>query len=65
MYCPLWTAFAGPIARAMPESWLWPEHMASRAVARPVWDAGQRLMTVADPDAWRAIVFGDQVVRAN
>jgi len=61
----LWVAFAGPIARAMPESWLWPERMAARVVDRPMWDAGQRLMTVANPETWRGIVAGDQIVRAN
>ncbi|MBB6229298.1 hypothetical protein FHS79_003499 [Polymorphobacter multimanifer] len=61
----LWVAFAGPIARAVPESWLWPERIAARAVDRPMWDAGQRLMTVANPEAWRGIVAGDQIVRAN
>lgn len=61
----LWVAFAGPIARAMPEGWLWPEGVAARAVDRPMWDAGQRLMTVANPEAWRGIVAGDQIVRAN
>lgn len=61
----LWVAFAGPIARAMPESWLWPERMAARSVDRPMWDAGQRLMTVANPEAWRAIVAGDQVITIN
>ncbi len=61
----LWAALAGPIARAVPESWLWPERMAARTLDRPMWDAGQRMMNIAAPENWRAIVAGDKIVAAN
>lgn len=61
----LWAALAGPMARAIPESWQWPERMAARTLDWPMWDAGQRLITIANLEAWRAIVAGDQIVRAN
>ncbi|MFW2853782.1 DUF6118 family protein [Sphingomonas sp. TX0543] len=61
----LWAALAVPIARVTPESWHWPERMAARTPDRPMWDAGQRLMSVAAPESWRAIVAGDRIVIAN
>lgn len=61
----LWAALAGPIARAVPESWLWPERMAARTLDRPMWEAGQRMMATAGPTAFRSIVAGDKIVTAN
>ena len=61
----MWAAFAGPIARAVPEGWHWPEHMAARMLDRPMWDAGQRMMNIAAPESWRAIVVGDKIVSGN
>lgn len=61
----LWAALAGPIARAMPERWNWPEQRAARVLDMPMWDAGQQLMNVAGPENWRAIVAGDQIIQAN
>ncbi len=43
----------GPIARAMPESWLWPEQRAIQALGLDGWQAGQRLLQVSNPDQWR------------
>lgn len=61
----LWVALAGPIARGVPENWHWSERMAARAMDLPMWQAGQRLMDIASPENWRAIVTGDAIVRAN
>ena len=61
----VWAAFAGPIARAVPEGWHWPEHMAARTLDRPMWDAGQRMMNIAAPESWRAIVADDKIVSGN
>ncbi len=61
----LWAALAGPVARVVPETWLWPERMAARTLNRSMWDAGQRLMTVVSPESWKAIVEGDRIVEAN
>lgn len=36
----LWAALAGPIARAMPDGWQWPERMAARTLDLPMWQAG-------------------------
>lgn len=42
-----------PIARAVPESWLWPEQRAIQALGLDGWQAGQRLLRVSNPDQWR------------
>lgn len=53
----LWSILPGTIARAMPESWHWPERMAARLVgASSRWDAGARLMQSDSPEAWNALV---------
>ena len=41
----LYAALAGPIVRLTPNSWLWPEGVATRVLGSDTqWDAGQRLM---------------------
>ncbi|MDY7526288.1 DUF6118 family protein [Sphingomonas sp. 10B4] len=52
----LWAILAGPIALAMPESWHWPERMAARTLAMPMWEGGQRLMRAASPESFAGIV---------
>lgn len=42
----------GPVNRAMPESWHWPERAAANILDRNMWDAGDRLQAVADPSRW-------------
>lgn len=61
----LWAIVAGPIARTMPASWLWPERMAARTLRMPMWEGGQRMMEGASPTAFRAIVRADRIVTAN
>jgi Family of unknown function (DUF6118) len=48
------TVLPGPIYRAMPESWHWPETRAANMLDRHMWDAGERLQAVADPKRWEA-----------
>lgn len=36
----LWAVFAGVVARAVPASWQWPEKMAARTLAMPMWEGG-------------------------
>jgi len=55
----------GPIVRAMPRSWHWPEHVAAFAVGMDQEALGTRLIESADPDRWRDIVFGFGIVSAN
>jgi len=61
----LWAVFAGIVARAVPEDWQWPERMAARTLAMPIWEGGQRMMQTASPQAFADIVAGDRIVTAN
>ncbi|QUD89844.1 DUF6118 family protein [Phenylobacterium montanum] len=42
----------GVVARSVPERWAWPERMAAGLLHRDLWSAGERLLSVADPDRW-------------
>ena len=56
----------GPIARAMPDTWRWPERMATSVLAEPTpWDAGKHLMQRASLERWNAVVAGNRIVTAN
>ncbi|MEE4537744.1 MAG: DUF6118 family protein [Erythrobacter sp.] len=56
----------GTIARAMPESWQWPEWMAERALGDSSrWNAGSRMMQSADPRAWHVLVAAADMQRDN
>jgi Family of unknown function (DUF6118) len=46
--------FPGPIDRAMPESWHWPEKAAADVMGLDMWDAGELLQAVSDPKRWEA-----------
>ncbi|MGW8192546.1 DUF6118 family protein [Sphingomonas hankookensis] len=61
----LWAAFAGAVARAVPESWLWPERMAARTLRLDTWDASRRLAGVSRPETWNTMVRGAIVVQDN
>ncbi len=62
----LWSFLPGTIARAMPESWHWPERMAARMVgASSRWDAGARMMQSDSPEAWKALVQAAEIQRDN
>lgn len=62
----LWSFLPGTIARAMPESWHWPERMAARMVdASSRWDAGAQLMQSDSPEAWNALVQAADIQRDN
>ncbi len=62
----LWSFLPGTIARAMPESWHWPERMAARTVgASSRWDAGARMMQSDSPEAWNALARAADIQRDN
>lgn len=61
----LWTVLPGVVARALPDRWQVPEWMAARTLDLPKWEAGQRLMRAAAPDAFANIAAGDRIVTAN
>lgn len=62
----IYAVLGGPIIRATPDSWGWPEAAATRVLdAASPWDAGQRLMRSAAPASWDGIVAGNKIVTAN
>ena len=61
----LWAVLAGPVARATPASWLWPEWMAARTLRMPMWEGGQHLMRAASPDAFAGVLAGNRLAVAN
>ena len=61
-----WSFLPGTIARAMPNSWNWPERIATRMVgASSLWDAGARMMQAGDPQAWSALLHAADIQRDN
>jgi len=62
----LWMIYPGWAASIGPQSWLWPERVARRALGdASLWDAGIRLMRAGNPDGWRAIVDAAGLAREN
>jgi len=62
----LWSILPGTIARAMPESWQWPEWMARRAVGEPtIVEAGIHLIRSQSPEAWEELATTQRIVSAN
>jgi hypothetical protein len=61
-----WAILPGLVAREIaPASWQWPERMAARTLDLPRWEAGQRMMQSAAPEAFANIAAGDRIVTAN
>ena len=62
----LWSILPGTLARAMPESWQWPEWLAERSLGESSrWNAGSRMMQSADPLAWHVLVAAADMQRDN
>ncbi len=62
----LWSFLPGTIVRAMPDSWHWPERMATRMVGESTrWDAGARLMQSDSAEAWSALAQAAEIQRDN
>ncbi len=62
----IWSILPGTIARAMPESWQWPERMARKAVGEPtIVEAGIRLIRSQNPEAWEELANTQRIVGAN
>lgn len=53
------------IARSVSESWHWPEERAAEVLQRSEWDAGIRLLQVADPQRLRALVRTERLEAGN
>jgi len=53
------------IAQLAPESWHWPEERAAAMLRRTPWDAGVRLMQVADPQQAQALADAARLAKDN
>jgi Family of unknown function (DUF6118) len=53
------------VAQFVPESWHWPEEQAAAILERTPWDAGVRLMQVADPQQARALADAARLAKDN
>ena len=60
-----WTLLAGPILRATPDSWRWPESMAARLLGGSAWEGARRLATVNGPETWNTMVTGAVIGQGN
>lgn len=62
----LWSVLPGTIARAMPESWQWPERLARKALGEPtIVEAGIRLIRSENPEAWEELAEAQRLLSAN
>lgn len=62
----LWSILPGTIARAMPESWHWPERMARKTVGEPtIVEAGIQLIRSQNPEAWEELAEAQSVLSEN
>ncbi|QWC57660.1 hypothetical protein F7D01_11735 [Erythrobacter sp. 3-20A1M] len=62
----LWSILPGTIARAMPESWRWPERMARKAVGEPsIVEAGIRLIRSQNPEGWEELAKAQRILTEN
>jgi len=62
----LWSVLPGTFARAVPESWQWPERMARKAVGEPtIVEAGIRLIRSQNPEAWEELMVAHSTLNAN
>ncbi len=62
----LWSILPGTIARAMPESWHWPERMARKAVGEPtIVEAGMQLIRTQNPEGFEELMTAHSMLSAN
>ena len=62
----LWSVLPGTIARAMPESWQWPEWMARKAVGEAtIVEAGMRLIRSQNPEGFEELMVTHRILHAN
>ncbi len=62
----LWSLLPGVVARAVPQSWHWPERMAVRVLREPtIVDAGIRLIRSQNPQMWEDITEAAKIADAN
>lgn len=53
------------IAHSAPDNWHWPEKRAAGMLQRRGWEAGQRMLQVADPDGWKVWADAARISEVN
>lgn len=61
----LWSFLPGILARALPDSWHFPERMAARTLDLDRWAAGERLLATSEPERWQTVLFSNALVQDN
>jgi Family of unknown function (DUF6118) len=61
----LGASLPGAVVNSVPERWAWPEKRAAGLLDRDMWSAGERMLSVADPQRWREIQTAQQIVGQN
>lgn len=62
----LWSVLPGIVARAVPQSWHWPERVAARVLREPtIVDAGIRLIRSQNPQMWEDITDAAKIADVN
>ena len=62
----LWSILPGTIARAVPESWHWPEWMARKAVGETsIVEAGMRMIQSQNPEGFEELMAAHSILSAN
>jgi len=63
--CLLWSILPGAFARALPQSWQWPERMAAHTLRLEPWAAGERMLARIDPERWQTVLLANRIVQEN
>ncbi len=53
------------VTQIAPGQWAWPEKMAAGILRRDMWSAGERMLSVADPQRWRRLEVARQIADQN
>ena len=61
----LWSMLPGIIARSVPASWHWPERMAAQTLRLDMWQAGERMMEITDPQRWKLLLLASHTTPEN
>lgn len=61
----LGASFPVIVAQAAPEQWAWPERRAAHVLHLDMWSAGERLLSVADPQRWQEMQTASCIAGKN
>ena len=53
------------VTQVAPGQWAWPEKRAAGVLHRDMWSAGERMLSVANPERWRAVEAARRIADQN